>query len=131
MLGVGLLLFRLVVGAVTVSFAVRWIAGAAERTAYVWLIGLISTICGVMLVVGFMTLAAGVLASITIVAITFPGGEVSLPVFSGAAILNLVVAMLALGLAMTGPGAFSIEGRLYGRREIVVPPRERETSGER
>jgi uncharacterized membrane protein YphA (DoxX/SURF4 family) len=123
MLGVGLLLFRLVIGGVTVSFAVRWIAGSAERTPYVWAIGILAVVCGAMLVVGFMTLAAGVLASFGIVAISFSAQAFSSATFP-AATLNLLTAILALGLALTGPGAFSIEGRLYGRREIVVPPPE-------
>jgi len=121
MLGVGLLLFRLVIGGATVSFALRWMAGSAERTAYVWAIGIIAVICGAMLTVGFMTLLAGVLASITIVVISFSTQAFSFSLFS-AATLNLLTAILAMGLALTGPGAFSIEGRLYGRREIVVPP---------
>ena len=113
----------MVIGGVTISFAVRWIAEAAERTAYVWVIGALSGICGVMLILGFMTLVAGVLASISIAAITF-ATEAFLSSMFSAALLNLVTMILSVGLALTGPGAFSIEGHLYGRREIVVPPRE-------
>jgi len=126
MLGVGLLLFRVVIGTVTILFAARWITGSLERTAYVWVIGGVAAVCGVMLVVGFMTLIAGVLASISILAITFATEAFLSPAIS-VALLNLVTAALNLGLALTGPGAFSIEGHLYGRREIVVPPHE--TSG--
>src|SRR5262249_18769902 len=123
MLGAGLLLFRLVIGGVTMSFALRWIAGSAERTTYVWTIGVISVICGVLLVVGFMTLVAGVLASFSVVAMSVATEAFVSSVFSASA-LNVLTAILALGIALTGPGAFSIEGHLYGRREIVVPPSE-------
>jgi len=124
MLGIGLLLFRLIIGVVTFAFAVRWVAGAADRSAYVWVTGVISVVCGVLLVLGLMTLVAGVTASASILAITLAVGSLSSVLASGTAVLNLVIALLALALALTGPGAFSIEGRLYGRREIVVPPRE-------
>ena len=124
MLGVGLLLFRLIIGVVTFAFAVRWIDSAADRSPYVWVIGIISAACGLMLVFGLMTLIAGVTASASILAITFSPGSLSSVLSSGAAVLNLVTAILAFGLALTGPGAFSIEGRLYGRREILVPPHE-------
>ena len=124
MLGVGLLLFRLIIGVVTFAFAVRWIDSAADRSPYVWVIGIISAACGLMLVFGLMTLIAGVTASASILAITFSSGSLSSVLSSGAAVLNLVTAILAFGLALTGPGAFSIEGRLYGRREILVPPHE-------
>ena len=124
MLGVGLLLFRLIIGVVTFAFAVRWIASAADRSPYVWAIGIISAACGLLLVVGLMNLIAGVTASASILAVTFSSGSLPSALSSGGAVLNLVIAVLAFGLALTGPGAFSIEGRLYGRREILVPPRE-------
>jgi len=28
----------------------------------------------------------------------------------------------AVAIALLGPGAFSLDGRLFGRREIVIPP---------
>jgi len=31
----------------------------------------------------------------------------------------------AVALALLGPGAFSLDGRLFGRREIVIPPATR------
>ena len=124
MLGVGLLLFRLIIGVMTIVFAIRWIAGAGDRSPYVWVIGVVTAACGAMLVLGLMTLIAGVTASASILAITLSAAALSSLLESGSAVLNLVTAILALGLALTGPGAFSLEGRLYGRREIVVPPRD-------
>jgi len=124
MLGVGLLLFRLIIGVMAIAFAVRWITGAGDRTPYVWVIGVVTAACGAMLVLGLMTLIAGVTACASILAITLSAGALSSILVSGPAVLNLVTAILALGLALTGPGAFSLEGRFYGRREIVVPPRD-------
>ena len=126
-LGTGLLLLRVLIGLITVFLAIRWIAGAPERAAYVWVMGIISTACGVMLILGFKTLLAGVTASVSMLAIAFSAGSVVSPVSSGAFVLYLLTAILTLGLALTGPGAFSIEGHLYGRREIVVPPRDSDT----
>jgi len=122
MLGVGLLLFRLIIGVMTIAFSIHWIAGAGDRTPYVWVIGVVTAACGAMLVLGLMTLIAGVTASASILAITLSAAGPLLA--SGSAVLSLVTAILAFGLALTGPGAFSLEGRLYGRREIVVPPRD-------
>jgi len=31
-----------------------------------------------------------------------------------------------IALALLGPGAFSLDGRLFGRREIVIPPSSRQ-----
>jgi hypothetical protein len=40
--------------------------------------------------------------------------------------LELVVlhALMATALAMTGPGAFSVDARLFGRRTITLPDRD-------
>jgi hypothetical protein len=35
----------------------------------------------------------------------------------------MIIAATALGLL--GPGAYSLDGRLFGRREIVIPPSSR------
>jgi len=109
---------------VTLSLALRWIAGAADRAAYVWVMGVISLACGLMLIAGFKTLPAGVTASVSMFAIALTSASRVAPALSGASVLHFVTGILALGLALTGPGAFSIEGYLYGRREIVVPSRE-------
>jgi guanyl-specific ribonuclease Sa len=31
--------------------------------------------------------------------------------------------LIAASIAMLGPGAYSVDGYLFGRREIVIPPR--------
>jgi len=31
------------------------------------------------------------------------------------------VVVFAISVALVGPGAYSIDGRLFGRREIIVP----------
>lgn len=38
---------------------------------------------------------------------------------------RLCVIAMALALALTGPGAYSLDARLFGRREITFPPRTR------
>jgi uncharacterized membrane protein YphA (DoxX/SURF4 family) len=37
--------------------------------------------------------------------------------------LALLMVITAMGIALLGPGAFSVDGQLFGRREIVIPPR--------
>jgi uncharacterized membrane protein YphA (DoxX/SURF4 family) len=37
-----------------------------------------------------------------------------------------IVIVLALAIALLGPGLFSIDARLFGRREIIIPRRPRE-----
>jgi uncharacterized membrane protein YphA (DoxX/SURF4 family) len=36
-------------------------------------------------------------------------------------IAHLNLAVISLALALLGPGAFSLDARLFGRREIIIP----------
>jgi hypothetical protein len=35
----------------------------------------------------------------------------------------IFAATVRLGTMILGPGAFSVDPRIYGRREIIIPPR--------
>jgi uncharacterized membrane protein YphA (DoxX/SURF4 family) len=73
------------------------------------------------LVIGLMTPFVAVLVAvggITAVLswILLPGQVLS---DSYQAILNLIV--LSIAIALLGPGAFSLDARMFGRREITIP----------
>jgi len=44
----------------------------------------------------------------------------------GATLTAAMMVATAIGVALLGPGAFSVDGQLFGRREIVIPPRQHE-----
>ena len=77
---------------------------------------------GALLLGGLMTPLAALIVALGGIAISF--SVVPLPdqdFFSGnLAIINLIV--LALALAALGPGAFSLDAWMFGRREITIPP---------
>ena len=69
---------------------------------------------GGCLLIGFLT---------PVVAIIIAGGAIvtaiaalSLPTLS---LMGVVI--LAAAIALLGPGAFSVDARLFGRREILIP----------
>ena len=68
---------------------------------------------GLLILGGLWTPVAGVLAGIIEVWIGL--GELSSQ--SSA----LILATLAISLAMIGPGAWSIDARLYGRKQLLPP----------
>jgi uncharacterized membrane protein YphA (DoxX/SURF4 family) len=67
---------------------------------------------GILLVVGLWTPAAGVFAALMELWIAY-----SLPAQFWPSVL---AATIALGLALVGPGAWSIDARSYGRKRISI-----------
>jgi len=79
----------------------------------------LSILGGCALVTGTLTPAAGVLAAgLSLVRVLAPRAAAH-PLEGGAA-LGLLC-LMGLSVALLGPGAFSVDARLFGRREIVVP----------
>lgn len=68
------------------------------------------------LLLGFMTPLVAVLTGLVSLAL----------VFSNDAGIEIVV--LTLAIALLGPGAFSIDARRFGRREVFIPKRANEMS---
>jgi putative oxidoreductase len=68
---------------------------------------------GLLILGGLWTPLAGVLAGIVEVwiGLSQPGTQAS----------SLILAALGISLAMIGPGAWSIDARLYGRKQLLPP----------
>ena len=118
--GLGLLLLRLVVGGTASVQA--WLLITANHGAVNTgvVVALLAFVTGLALVIGFMTPIASVLLSagglLLTVDSSIPG---HLPLFeSGLARLEFIV--ISAALISLGPGALSLDARLYGRREIEV-----------
>ena len=120
--GIGLLLMRAALGGIAVAFGTLELVGLAQRTPLVWAVGLLLLLSGTGLVVGFLTPFASVLAGACVLASAFswfPGPPIASP---GLTSLTLLIVATATAIALLGPGAFSLDGVLFGRREIVIPP---------
>lgn len=77
--------------------------------------GLIAAGAGLLLLAGLWTPMTGALVAIVELWIAFScPGDLWTPLLLGA---------LGVGLAMLGPGAWSIDARLFGRKRIDIPDR--------
>ncbi len=90
----------------------------------VWLCALVTLVAGCLVVVGFLTpIAVGVTlmytAAVALALIPSPVPDL----FESKLSLVLGLAML-LSIGGLGPGAFSVDARVIGRREIIIPPSE-------
>jgi uncharacterized membrane protein YphA (DoxX/SURF4 family) len=111
------LLLRATVGLTLATQA--WLAAASSSLHALFIVGVV-ILCGVALAVGICTRLAGTLAVVTYAAALFgPQSGSLLPgADSAAAIIGMAA---AIAIAVLGPGALSIDARLFGRREIFIP----------
>jgi uncharacterized membrane protein YphA (DoxX/SURF4 family) len=113
--GVGLLILRLLTGVALIHFGIASLREAPPWTTIV--LQLIGIGAGILLLVGLWTPAAGALAAIVKVWIAFS----RFLSHSGDLWIAVVPAVLGAVLAMVGPGAWSIDARLFGRKRIDMP----------
>ena len=118
--GLALLLLRLVVGGAASSQA--WLLIAANHGALNMsvVIALLAFVIGLALIIGLMTPIASVLLTAGALFLTVDSSVLGhLSLFeSGMARLEFIV--MSVALILLGPGTFSLDARLYGRREIEV-----------
>jgi putative oxidoreductase len=118
--GLGLLLVRLGAAIPVIYFGIAGLSGAVGQSLRVALL-LVAVAGGILLLAGLWTPVAGV-----IVAIDELWNSFLLP-FSQPTDqwLHILLAVLALGVAMLGPGGFSIDARLFGRQRFEMNGRNR------
>lgn len=74
---------------------------------------------GVSLLIGFLTPLAAILAGLSALCMVFLWNPVPhIELFNSLLLTNIVVT--AAAIAFLGPGAFSLDSRLFGRREIII-----------
>ena len=81
---------------------------ANEWGTWTWIAGLLGAVAGILLLLGFLTPIAAAVAGLVAVRMAIPLGFVT---------------VVAFAIVLLGPGAFSIDGRLFGLREIIIPSR--------
>ena len=80
-------------------------------------------ICGLALTIGLCTSVCSTLVAVGYALVLFmPAGAAVLPRLDGVTAVVRLAVTVAIGLL--GPGAFSIDARLFGRREIFIPAKD-------
>jgi len=108
------LLQRVVAGAAFLSHAVQRLGTSLPAGSA--MIEVFAIAVGLSLFVGFWTPVAGLLAMLLAVWQAFT--------HSGDPWANILLATIGLALALTGPGGFSIDARLFGWKRIDIRDRK-------
>jgi uncharacterized membrane protein YphA (DoxX/SURF4 family) len=109
--GVGLLLQRILIGTILLYCGITQVGKASQVVPITPHI--IGAGVGILLLVGLWTPVGGVL--VTIVELWIVVSRVGDP------LVPMMLAILGATLAMIGPGAWSIDARLFGRKHIEPP----------
>ena len=116
--GAGLFLLRGVLGITLFGQGAQHLFKWHDLTSLIGVVALVLTVISVLLLVGYLTPLASVLAGLASLSSTL----ISLPASSLPATKPAVAFATAIAAALffLGPGAFSLDARLFGRREIVI-----------
>jgi uncharacterized membrane protein YphA (DoxX/SURF4 family) len=120
--GVGLLLLRAAVGAVVAVQGAICLAEDANLKLWGWVICVSAAVCGVSLLAGFLTPLASGLAGLGGVSVALSWIPAPDPNLFDDKLSIIFVVIMTVAIFLLGPGAFSLDARLFGRREIVIPP---------
>jgi hypothetical protein len=103
--GIGLLLLRVLLGGLAILQGVNSLTGGT-----LWF-GVYALVTGALLLAGFLTPYAAALIGLAALDLAFTQTKWQ-PV--SAFVVSIAIALL-------GPGAYSLDARLFGRREIIIP----------
>jgi uncharacterized membrane protein YphA (DoxX/SURF4 family) len=107
--GVALLLLR-------VALSANLVHGVIEvhgNLSAAWVMALLATVAIALCVGLFTPVTAALCALIEIVIWHLSSGTI--------AALHVCAILVAVALAMLGPGAYSLDARLFGRRQVIFP----------
>ena len=110
--GSGLFLLRAMLG-ITAIVQGKYLAEQSDSSVWTFFLGISAIVGGVLLLIGFLTPVIGVLLfTVNLIAAIF--------LISDSSQILIYEIILSASVVLLGPGAFSIDAKLFGRREIII-----------
>lgn len=119
--GLGLLLLRVALAATLMVQGLAYLLGHKDLKFGLWTIGLLSLCSGCSLLIGLLAPLGGATALLLGIGATLSGPPGPSCNFPAGNLLGLDTLAIAVAAILLGPGAFSIDARLFGRRKIIIP----------
>jgi uncharacterized membrane protein YphA (DoxX/SURF4 family) len=111
----------MVVGGAALYQGAVCLTQGSEQGLLLLLAAMLAAVSGPAVLAGFLTPLSAPAAGLTTLLVVSTGTAAVSPMGIGRHVAMLVV-VNGVALALLGPGALSLDARLFGRREIVVPP---------
>jgi len=86
-------------------------------------LALLMVASGTLVLIGYMTPLAAMVGGLLSVATWMPWFPAPGPSVFLTRLAAILTAAIAIAIVCLGPGAFSLDARLFGRREIIIPKR--------
>ena len=119
--GAGLFLLRAAIGAVLIARGVSFLLGWHDLKFMATALALLAVGGATLVVTGYLTRFGAVLVALaSACGILFWSSTPTIDFFQSRLTASLVC-VIAAALVCLGPGAFSLDARLFGRQEIVFP----------
>jgi uncharacterized membrane protein YphA (DoxX/SURF4 family) len=90
-----------------------------------WAVGLLEILVGTVLLIGFLTPIAGASAALGNLTVGVSWFLSSNENAHDKTVAALYLVVISIAITLLGPGAFSLDARLFGRREIIIPEASR------
>jgi len=119
--GLGLLILRAALGGMLVIRVFTCLRDRHDWSPVTSVLVLLMVLSALLIITGYRTRFAGMVATVATVGsmISLAGGS-SLETLDTRTTEVLAI-VIAVAVSCLGPGAFSLDSRLFGRREIVIP----------
>ncbi|MBB5062644.1 DoxX family protein [Granulicella mallensis] len=103
------------------------LVGPKSHTISAWAVGSVAIAVGAAIFVGFLTPAASAAATVGYLLMAVSPSLMTEANNHISALTAFNLAAISGALVLLGPGAFSLDARVFGRREIIIPEGPRST----
>lgn len=119
--GAGLLLLRSATGMVLITQGIAYFSDKRDPEFFVLTVTSVMSLLGLLLVIGLLTRFVAIGAALATLGSIFS----LLPITKVGPLVTpttaALAAVIAIAVTCLGPGALSLDARLFGRREIIIP----------
>lgn len=112
---------RAAIGVIAICDGIDALERSADPAVVVLAAGGLAVLSGISLLIGFLTPMASALLALGAIGLSLSRISLAAADPLESKPLTVLVAVVAVAVTLLGPGALSLDARLFGRREIIIP----------